>query len=399
MIWWKEIAVLKRQLNDLQGELEKEQGKAARLAGFVARLLTFGISPTGQIPRREFAEVLIDSVHSLLKAEQVILFRTDPDTLDLLPAAARGFSPDTLSRLRVRSGEGALGRAAQGAKTIVQNNAISSAGSNGEDFLTSPYLIVPLLSQAWCAGLLLIAKPREGPFNPEARDLAALFAAQAALVLEDHGLYEDLEHLRDQTVSALARAIEAKDAITHKHSDRTRALVRAVGQEMALPEALIRQIEYGAFLHDIGKIGIEDEILKKADKLTPEEYTVMKNHPAIGLKILQPLSYLRAVGAIVLYHQEWYNGTGYPEGLAGEEIPLGARLVQIIDAWDAMTSDRPYRKAMSKASAIAELRRQAGTQFDPKLVELFLRVIDRLEREGIPTTEFSGEKPLASQPA
>src|SRR5204863_1680645 len=101
--------------------------------------------------------------------------------------------------------------------------------------------------------------------------------------------------------------------------------------------------------------------------------------------ILQSVSSLRKVAAIVLYHQEWYNGAGYPEGLAGEEIPLGARIVQVIDAWDAMTSDRPYRQAMPKPAAVAELRRQAGTQFDPKLVELFLRVIDRLDREGIPT--------------
>ncbi len=200
-------------------------------------------------------------------------------------------------------------------------------------------------------------------------------------------------------MQSLTRAIEAKDTITHKHSDRTRALVRAVAQEIPLPEYLIRQIEFGAFLHDIGKIGIEDAILKKTDQLTPEEYAVMKKHPSIGLNILQPLPFLRSAAAIVLYHQEWYNGAGYPEGLAGEEIPLGARIVQIIDAWDAMTSDRPYRKAMPKTAAYAELRRQAGTQFDPKLVELFLRVIDRLERDGIPTTEHSDDKPLAARPA
>ena len=113
----------------------------------------------------------------------------------------------------------------------------------------------------------------------------------------------------------------------------------------------------------------------------------MKTHPNIGHRILQPVDFLNQVAAIVLYHQEWYNGAGYPEGLAGEEIPLGARIVQILDAWDAMTSDRSYRKAMPHGAAIAELRRQAGTQFDPKLVDHFLRVIDRLEREGIPTTE------------
>lgn len=115
----------------------------------------------------------------------------------------------------------------------------------------------------------------------------------------------------------------------------------------------------------------------KPGKLTPAEYDVMKTHPAIGHRLLQPLTHLRKVAAIVLYHQEWYNGSGYPEGLAGEEIPLGARIVQIVDAWDAMTSNRTYRPAMSPEAAKAELRRQEGTQFDPKLVEAFLRVLGR----------------------
>src|SRR5579871_135998 len=230
MIWWKEIAHLKQQLTAIQGELEKEQGKTARLAGFMGRLQTFGISPTGRIPRREFAEAFIDSVHALMSADQVFLLRTDPQTLDLLPAAGCGFSPDALARMRVRPGEGALGRAAQNMKTVIENEE----------------LIVPLISQGRCVGLLSVGKPQEGTFTHAAREAAALLAAQAALLLEDHDLYEELEQLRDQAVAALARAIEAKDTITHKHSDRTRALVRAVGQDLALPDALIRQIEYGA---------------------------------------------------------------------------------------------------------------------------------------------------------
>ena len=392
MFWWKEIADLKRRLGDAEGELQKEQGKAGRLAGLMNRLQHYGISPTGQVPRREFAETLIDSIRVLLKAEQVVLFKTDPLSFDLLPEAASGISPEVLSRLRVRLGESVLGRAAQGMKTVVQN----SPGAEDEKFFAAPYLIVPVISQASCIGLLLIAKPQEGSFTNEAQELASLFARQAALTLESHAAHEELDGLRAQTVSALSRAMEARDADTHKHSDRTRALVRALAQEIPLPDFLIREIEFGAILHDIGKIGIDDAILRKTNSLTPQEYAVMKKHPAIGQLILQPIPFLRQAAAIVLYHQEWYNGAGYPEGLAGEEIPLGARIVQIIDAWDAMTSDRPYRKAMPKASAVAELRRQEGSQFDPKLVELFLRVIDRLEREGIPTTEEKAGTPVAA---
>jgi HD-GYP domain-containing protein (c-di-GMP phosphodiesterase class II) len=386
----KETSSLRKDLNRLQGDLEKEQGKADRLAGFLGRLQQFGISATGEAPGRAFAEALIDSVSALLKTELVVLLKADRETQELLPVAARGISPEVLSRLRIRPGEGLLGKAAQGLKIVLQNNASNASGT---DFLTAPYLLTPILSQARGVGLLVMAKPEGGSFGPEARELAQLFAGQAALTLEDHAFFEDREKLSEQLILSLLGALEAKDSYTHRHSSRTRNLVRAISQEIPLPESLIREIEAGAFLHDVGKIGISETILQKTGPLTPQEYDVMKHHPSIGHRILQPIASLRSVAAIVLYHQEWYNGSGYPEGLAGEEIPLGARIVQILDAWDAMTSDRSYRKAMPKAAAIAELRRQEGTQFDPKLVALFLRVIDRLEREGTPTTE---ERPTAT---
>ena len=397
MTWWNKTVLLKRQLKEVQSELEKEQGKASRLAGFIARLQGFGVSPTGEVPQRLFGEALMDTLHILLKVEQAALLVADRQTLELAPIAAIGFPPQVLSRMRIRPGEGVLGRAVQDGKTVFEARAGAPEGKGAEDFLTIPYMIAPILSQARCKGLLFAAKPLAGSFSAEDRGLFSLLAAQAALVLEDHTLYEDLRRGREQAMAALGSALEAKDRVTHRHSGRTRALVRAITTDLALPEILVEQVEAGAFLHDIGKIGIDDAILKKTSELTPEEYAAMKTHSAIGRSILDPIPSLRAAASIVLYHQEWYNGAGYPEGLAGEEIPLGARIVQIIDAWDAMTSNRPYRKAMSKASAIAEIRRQAGSQFDPKLADLFLRAVDRLEREGIATTEPPGEKSLAPQ--
>lgn len=352
MFWWNEIKNLKRHVKTLEAELEKETSKTVRLGGFLERLLSFGITPTGQVPRRAYADTLIDSVATLLRAEEVILFETDPSTLDLIPVASRGFAPEVLARRRV---------------------AMEDSGSL--DFVSAPSMVAPLISRGQSVGLLLAAKPREGTFDPEARSLIRLFASQAALTFEDYVGYEAQGRLAKEAVQALLRAIETKDVYTHHHSDRTRSLVRAFTEAIPLPEPLIQDIEYGVFLHDVGKIGIEDAILGKPDKLTPQEYEVMKRHPAIGHRILEPMASLNQVASIVLYHQEWYNGQGYPEGLAGEEIPFGARIVQIIDAWDAMTSDRPYRKAMPKNAAIAELRRAAGTQFDPKLVDIFLRIV------------------------
>jgi len=389
----KEAAGLREELDRLQHDLQTEQGKAQNLLGHMSRLQNFGIAATGRIPEREFSETLIDSAASLLHAEQVILFKIDEASLDLLPVASRGYSPESLSRLRVRLGEGVLGKAALDRKTLVQNNRDDQSA---KDFPAAPYIVSPLMSQARCQGLLFVAKPQEGPFSAQARDLVGLLAAQAALTFEDHSLFKDRQQLCDQITDALTRAIEAKDTYTHRHSHRTRSLVRAVTKEMSLPESLTREIEFGAFLHDVGKIGVEDAVLRKPGKLTPAEYDIMKRHAVMGHRILQPITFLKQVAAIVLYHQEWYNGAGYPEGLAGEEIPLGARIVQVIDAWDAMTSDRPYRQAMTSTAAITELRHQAGTQFDPKLVDLFLKVLDRLEREGVSTTEEKGRSAITA---
>jgi HD-GYP domain-containing protein (c-di-GMP phosphodiesterase class II) len=191
----------------------------------------------------------------------------------------------------------------------------------------------------------------------------------------------DMEEFYLEMVKTLARAVDSKDSYTHEHSERASVKARRLAARLGVAGTAARYVEYAALLHDIGKIGIDEAILLKPGKLTPEEYEVMKKHPIIGHQILSPVKYLGPVAEMVLYHQEWYNGQGYPEGRKGEEIPIGARIVAVIDAWDAMTSDRPYRKALRRDVAISELRRGAGTQFDPQVVEAFLAIEESLEAE------------------
>jgi len=177
-------------------------------------------------------------------------------------------------------------------------------------------------------------------------------------------------------LEALVAALDAREHETCNHSHRVSQYTMFLARRMNVDEAAVKEIGYGALLHDIGKIGISDAILLKPDKLSVEEREVIKRHPEIGARILQRARVAPAVTELVLSHQEWYNGLGYPRGLRGEEICIGARIFAAVDAFDCITSDRPYRRAQTYAFAREEIRRNSGTQFDPHVVEAFLAIAD-----------------------
>jgi putative nucleotidyltransferase with HDIG domain len=175
-------------------------------------------------------------------------------------------------------------------------------------------------------------------------------------------------------LEALLAALDTRDTETEGHSERVAAYTMLIAQRLNLSEEELPHIERGALLHDIGKIGVPDHILYKPGPLTPDEWEIMKQHPVVGYKMCMKIEMLRPAAPIVLHHHERWDGKGYPYGLSGEEIPLGARIFAIADTLDAMTSDRPYRKALSFAQAREEIERCAGAQFDPELVKVFLSV-------------------------
>lgn len=192
-------------------------------------------------------------------------------------------------------------------------------------------------------------------------------------------LYEDLRNTYMRTIKSLAQAIDARDHYTHSHSENVARYAASIAEEMHLPVRETELIRDACALHDLGKIGIDDRILSKPSSLTPEEWQDIKKHPLMGAKILEPLTFLNEVIDLVRQHHEHYDGTGYPQGLRGEDILLGARIIHLADAYEAMTSPRAYRKIpLSKEEALYEVKRNSGTQFDPKVVEAFLRVLDRL---------------------
>lgn len=223
--------------------------------------------------------------------------------------------------------------------------------------------------------------------------LWAAFLVMIPLQLARYSLtkYTEVRDLFFGSVSALSQAIDAKDGFTRGHADRVSRIAGAIAREIGLPERQIEQIELAAMLHDIGKIGVEDRILMKPSRLDPDETIAMRRHSVYGASILEPSASLRPLVPMVLHHHESYDGSGYPEGLKGDAIPLGSRVIIVADAYEAMTSDRIYRKAIGHERAMEQLEKYKGIQFDPRMV----RAIDQiLKKRGPGAFEVSDLPPI-----
>jgi signal transduction protein with GAF and PtsI domain len=335
-----------------------------------------GVSHSGAVSREEFGRAVLDCACRLMKCDRGSVMMWEEREGCLKIVAARSVVPERTQKLFLKPGEGVAGKAfVSGQPIFIADPAADPryvAPAAGD---VEPFVSIPLMVKGKPIGVLnLHAKEDAEPFSDYNVKFLGILAGESAVMLHNMDLFDSLQTFYLEMVQTLARAVDSKDAYTHEHSDRARVKARKVALELGLPDQMVRYVEYAALLHDIGKIGIDEAILLKPGKLTPEEYEQMKKHPIIGHQILAPVKYLGPVAQMVLYHQEWFDGRGYPEGLKGEEIPLGSRIVAVLDAWDAMTSDRPYRKALGREIAVGELKKGAGTQFDPKVVDTFLRL-------------------------
>ncbi|HLO26035.1 MAG TPA: HD domain-containing phosphohydrolase [Geobacteraceae bacterium] len=242
-------------------------------------------------------------------------------------------------------------------------------------------LAIPLVSKDLTKGVLMLGDTQVGQFVREDAFAIEKITAQMAVALENARLYEDMRSLFINTVASLANAIDAKSPWTKGHSERVMHGSATIAKEMGLDEAMIERVRLGGLLHDIGKIGIIEALLEKPEALSEDEFPPLRLHPEKGVAILAPIEQLRDVLPGILHHHERFNGTGYPEGLKGEAIPLEARIIAVADAFDAMVSDRPYKKGFSTAEALVELRKCAGAQFDPQVVEHFARYAERVMKK------------------
>jgi PAS domain S-box-containing protein/putative nucleotidyltransferase with HDIG domain len=330
-----------------------------------------------------FLEQVINQLH--VDAAGVLLFK--PHTKQLEFAAQRGFRTQALKHTRIRLGQGNAGLAAL-KRSIVHVPDIKSdeefAGApllRDEQFVT--YYGVPLIAKGEVKGVLEIF--HRSPLNPNHgwQDFLEALALQAAIAIDNASLFENLEKSNlelvmayDSTIEGWSRALDYRDKETEGHSQRVTELAVKICQAMGMTDRDLTYARWGALLHDIGKLGVPDDILFKPGKLDDDEWKLMKRHPVLAHELLQPIRYLGPAVDIPYCHHEKWDGTGYPRGLKGEQIPLAARIFSIVDVWDALGSDRPYRSAWPKEKIFQYLNDQTGKDFDPKVTEAFIKLIN-----------------------
>jgi putative nucleotidyltransferase with HDIG domain len=244
------------------------------------------------------------------------------------------------------------------------------------DFRPRSFIICPLIADGKAIGVL--AADRKGKnLTADDEELLSIFANNIAIAFQRARLDEDVTSSYESSVRALVQAIEEKDTYTRGHSERVAALVEQVARQLRLCEREIEYLRFGSILHDIGKIGIPESIVRSPKPLTEAEFKIIQKHPLKGVEILQPISFIKDHMHLIRNHHERWDGKGYPDKLAGDDIPLGAQIVAIADAYDAMTSSRPYRKGLPKKQAAREIRRNTGTQFSQKVSDALMLVLER----------------------
>jgi HD-GYP domain-containing protein (c-di-GMP phosphodiesterase class II) len=370
----EEMDRLHRQLRAIVEAQSQEAAEAERrLAGLLEASQAFG----QDIARDDLGELMLRRAAELTRARwgRLALLEEGEDgyrIFDLTPAGRivrleGGVELDVVSRRVIQSAKPQVVRAGEA--------VASFASISGEGRHSGFMIAAPLLSGAKVVGAITLCERMGEDFTPQDADTLALLANQAALAFHHATLYKGTQQGYLQTIFSLVNAIEAKDWYLRGHSGRVTAYATAIAHRLALDAERVDKIRLAAELHDVGKVGVDLGVLNKKGPLNAKELAQIRRHPEVGQKIVRPLASFKEIGTAILQHHEWFDGGGYPGGLVGEQITLEARILAIADAFDAMTSRRPYRPRRSVQEACAELLAGAGTQFDPSLVDIAVQVL------------------------
>lgn len=383
------------QLEELTRELSEEIDERRQAEEHIQRQLKrqgglrmIDIAISSSFDLHFILDVVLQQVLSQLgvDASAVLLFNSHLQILEY--AANRGFYSNALHYTQLKLGEGYAGRVVLENKTI-HVSSLMETGSKlavalqlaNESF--ADYYGVPLIVKGEIKGVLEIYHRSLLHIDPEWQEYLETLAGQAAIAIDNAQLFERLQRSNlelglayEATIAGWSRAMDLRDKETRSHTERVTDLTLKLARHLDLSESEMIHIRRGALLHDIGKIGVPDDILHKPDKLTDAEWEIMRQHPSYAYEMLTAIEYLKPALDIPYYHHEKWDGTGYPQGLKGEQISLVARIFAVVDVWDALTSNRPYRAAWTKEQALEYIKEQSGKHFDPQVVRTFLMLIN-----------------------
>lgn len=341
-------------------------------------LLEIGVALAETLQPQLVLETALAKAEELCSAETSSIWELDESTHELFFRLVRGRAAPEIGKVRVPLGSGIVGHVALTGKAERIEDASRDPrwrGDISEHFDTHAMLVVPLVSRGKVIGVLqMLNAVSHAAFTDEDLQRMRLFAGPLANALANARLYAQLERTFVEAVTALAEAVERRDPYTGGHIQRVVAYSVLIGDEMGLPVEQLETLRLGATLHDIGKIAVPDQILRKPGALDPDEIEVMRRHAVDGAAIVSRIASLAPVLPIVRSHHERLDGQGYPDGLAGDDIPLLARVVAVADTFDAITTSRPYRAGLDADTAASEIRKDAGARLCPTVVAAFERL-------------------------
>ena len=332
-------------------------------------------------------KVLLGHLREQLEIDAACVLLYEKDSLSFSFSQGQGFRTTALQHTNLRLGQGLSGKVALERHPIIipdlaQAETVFAGSPEFEKENFQAYYGTPLVAKGELVGVLEVFHRSAFGLEKEWEDYLQVMAGQAAIAIDSITLFENLERSNlglmqayDATIEGWSRVLEARDIETEGHSRRVVKIAMNLAKRLNINEDDLLHIRRGALLHDIGKMGVPDAILRKPGKLTPKEWEIMRRHPVYAHEWLSKIEYLQPALDIPYLHHEKWEGTGYPHGLKGERIPIAARIFAIVDVWDALRSDRPYRKAWSREKTLAHIQAESGKHFDPQVVDAFMEQI------------------------